>query len=130
MGNKEIEEVIILACVGLGGITKDDIYTSWDFPSGVSKRIVVHAKPQTRGDYFYKGFVEVNIVFPDINGRADHEALKSAEQDVWEKFRYDTVGEYGGETYRYGLESERILYEEKSEYHYINTRLLFETLNI
>lgn len=129
MGTKDTEEVIILALEGLG-YPLGNIYTSWDFPEGVTERIVIHAKQQTRGTYFYKGFVEVNYVVPDILGKADHAKLQEVEETLIDAFRYDTVGTYKGETYRYGLESERILYEENSEYHYVNARLLFETLNI
>ena len=130
MGIKDIEEVIITACVGLGIVPLESIYVTEDFPEGVDERIVIHAKQQQRGDYFYKGFVEVNAVVPDILGKADHARLQEIEDILIGAFKYDTVGDYDGATYRYGLESERILSEEKSEYHFVNARLLFEILNI
>lgn len=130
MGIKDIEEVMVTACSALGIVPLSSIFVTEDFPEGVSERIVIHVKQQTRGPYFYKGFVEVNYVVPDILGRANHERLQSVEEILTDAFRYDTVVTYDGETYRYGLESERILSEEKSEYHYVNARLLFETLNI
>ena len=130
MGIKDIEEVIISACEGLGIVPLDRIYVTEDFPEGVDERIVIHAKQQQRGDYFYKGFVEVNAVVPDIFGKADHARLQEIEGIFTGAFKYDTVGTHGTDTYRYGLESERILSEEKSEYHYVNARLLFEILNI
>ena len=107
-----------------------DIYVSDDFPDGVSKRIVIHVKQQARGDIFYKGFVEVNAVVPDIGGKADHETLGEIESIFNDAFKYDTVGEFNGETYRYGLYSMETLHEQDAQYHYVNARLTFETLNI
>ena len=128
MGIKDIEEVIIGACSNLGIVTISDIYVPDDFPQGVSKRIVIHVKQQQRGDYFYKGFVEVNVVVPDIDGREDHKTLQDAETALVSAFKYDTCGSFGDDTFRYGLNSIQILKDEN--YHYVNARLLFEILNI
>lgn len=129
MGIKDIEEVVISACVNLGIVPLKKIYVSGDFPDGVSERIVIHVKRQVRGDIFYKGFVEVNTVVPDVNGRANHNRLQEVENILFEAFRYETVGDYGMDTYRYGLYSQQVLQEKDANYHYVNTRLTFEILN-
>lgn len=128
MGTKEIEKVMIGACSSLGIVPLESIYLPDDFPDGVDERIVIHVKRSQRGSWFYKGFVEVNAVVPDNGGRADHQRLETVENILTEAFRYDTVGEFAGETYRYGLHSIEILPEEN--YHYVNARLTFEILNI
>ena len=58
------------------------------------------------------------------------EALGEIERILNDAFKYDTVGEYGEDTYRYGLYSMQTLHEPDSHYHYVNARLTFETLNV
>ena len=130
MGTKDIEVVMIQACEGLGIVPLGSIYVPDDYPEGVDERILIHVKGQQRGDIFYKGFVEVNFVCPDDNGRADHARLQEVEDILFDAFRYDTVGEFGTETYRYGLNSIQTYAEKEAKYHYVNARLLFEILNI
>lgn len=132
MGTKDIEKVLITACSGLGIVNLSEIYVPDDYPEGpvTSERIVIHVKRQQRGDIFYKGFVEVNAVVPDVNGRADHDRLDAVEDILVAAFKYDTCGEYDGDTYRYGLYSHEILREEDAKFHYVNARLTFEILNI
>lgn len=130
LGTKDIEKVMIRVCEGLGIVPLSRIYLPDDFPEGVSERIVIHVKNQTRGDIFYKGFVEVNAIVPDDNEKAKHERLGDIEHIFDEAFKYDTVGEYNGETYRYGLYSMETLCDQDAHYHYVNARLTFETLNI
>lgn len=130
MGTKDIEEVMIRACESLGIVSLENIFVSDDFPEGVGERIVIHVKRQPRGIWFYKGFVEVNAVVPDISGRANHARLQEVENILIEAFRYDTCGDYGNDTYRYGLYSHEVLREAEAKFHYVNARLTFETLNI
>jgi len=130
LGTKDIEKVMIRACEELHIVPLSHIFVKDDFPEGTAERIVIHVKSQSRGDIFYKGFVEVNVVVPDDNDRADHETLGEIEKVLNDAFKYDTVGEFEGETYRYGLSSMETLPEPDAHYHYVNARLLFETLNI
>lgn len=130
MGIKEIEKVMISACEGLGIVPLSRIFVPDDFPEGTDERIVIHVKPPQRGAIFYKGFVEVNAVVPDIEGRADHARLEEVEGILIDAFRYDTCGEFNGDTYRYGLYSYQVLRENEAKYHYVNARLTFEILNI
>jgi hypothetical protein len=130
MGTKDIELVMIQACESLGIVPLSSIYVPDDYPEGVDERILIHVKSQQRGDIFYKGFVEVNFVCPDENGRANHARLQEVEDILVDAFRYDTVGEYRDDTYRYGLHSVQTFAEKEAKYHYVNARLLFEILNI
>ena len=130
LGTKDIEKVMIRACEELHIVPLSHIFVKDDFPEGTAERIVIHVKSQSRGDIFYKGFVEVNVVVPDDNDHADHETLGEIEKILNDAFKYDTVGEFDGETYRYGLSSMETLHEPDAHYHYVNARLLFETLNI
>ena len=130
LGTKDIEKVMIRACEELHIVPLSHIFVKDDFPEGTAERIVIHVKSQSRGEIFYKGFVEVNVVVPDDNDRADHETLGEIEKILNDAFKYDIVGEFEGETYRYGLNSMETLQEPDAHYHYVNARLLFETLNI
>ena len=130
MGTKDIEKVMIRACESLGIVPLSQIFVSDDFPLGTDERIVIHVKGQVRGDIFYKGFVEVNAVVPDVNGRADHERLGDVENILVDAFRYDVVGDFGQDTYRYGLYSHEVIREAEAKFHYVNARLTFEILNI
>ncbi len=130
MGTKDIEIVMVEACAALGIMPLSQIYISDDFPEGSEERIVIHVKRPVRGDIFYKGFVEVNAVVPDLNGRAQHERLQELENTLVDAFKFDTVGTYGTDTYRYGLYSYETLAEPEAKYHYVNARLTFEILNI
>lgn len=131
MGTKDIEQVLITACAGLGIVPLSSIYVADDYPEGIDgERMVIRVKEQQRNPVFYTGFVEVNAVVPDVDGRADHTRLQEVENTLAEAFRYDTVTEFNGETCRYGLHSIRTLYEQDAKYHYANARLLFEILNI
>ena len=97
--------MMIRACEELELVPLSHIFVKDDFPEGTAERIVIHVKSQSRGDIFYKGFVEVNVVVPDDNDHADHETLGEIEKVLNDAFKYDTVGEFEGETYRYGLSS-------------------------
>ena len=130
LGTKDIEKVMIKACETLEIVPLSRIYVKDDFPEGVVDSIVIHVKRPMRGDVFYKGFVEVNAVVVDDNDKARHEDLTEIEKMLETAFRYDTVGEFEGQTYRYGLHSIETLYEPDSHYHYVNARLTFESLNI
>lgn len=131
MGTKGIEKVVIQACSALGIVPLTSIYVPDDFPEGKEERIVIHVKNQQRGEIFYKGFVEVNFVSPDVEGRADHARLEAVEDIFFEAWKYDTVVDYDGETCRYGLASQpQTMPEKEAGYHYVNARLLFEILNV
>lgn len=130
MGIKDIEEVLIRACEGLGIVPLSRIYVPDDYPEGTDERVVIHVKPIQRGEIFYKGFAEVNAVVPDVNGRADHARLQEVADILVNAFKYDTVGEFGNDTYRYGLYSHTVLRESEARFHYVNVRLTFEILNI
>ena len=64
LGTKDIEKVMIRACEELELVPLSHIFVKDDFPEGTAERIVIHVKSQSRGDIFYKGFVEVNVVVP------------------------------------------------------------------
>lgn len=130
MGTKDIEQVLITACSGLGIVPLSGIFVSDDFPDGVGERIVIHVKESQRTPIFYSGFAEVNAVVPDENGKARHERIQEVENILSEAFRYDTVTDFNGATYRYGLHSISIKSEPDAKYHYVNARLLIEILNI
>lgn len=132
MGTKAIEKVLIKACEALGLVPLSRIFVTDDFPEGnvASDCMVIHVKQPQRGDYFYRGFVEVNFVTPDEEGRAKHARLEEAESILIRAFKYDIVGEWEGDTYRYGLYSYQTLAEPDAGYHYVNARLTFEILNI
>lgn len=122
---KDIEEIVIEFLSDFMSV--GSIYTEDDTPEGkvTAERITVIVKKLKTQTYFNKCFVEVNWGVPDITGRPDTTGLQEVSRQMAD---VESVGEYDGTGYRFGVESQRIL-KSDLDCHYVNTRLLFEILN-
>ena len=85
-----------------------------------AERIVIHAKTQTPGTYWKKGFVEVNLCVPDLSeNSANSIRLGEIERQV-QNVLDDVVGSYDGTTYRYGISSIGRETDTDLKCHYVN----------
>lgn len=93
------------------------------------ERVVVYVKGQQPGTYWKKNFNEVNIQVPRINNRANTIRLNELEHKALEVLD-DVVGEYGGCSYYYKIDSIGTEADTALKCHYVNVRILFQVLNV
>lgn len=94
-----------------------------------TERIVIRTKSQTSGMYWKKGFVEVNLCVPDIDvDSANLIRLAELERQAM-KVLDGVVNSYDGTTYCYSIDSIETEADTALKCHYINIKILFETLN-
>jgi len=108
------------------------IYPDGETPTGevTEERVVIHAKAQTPGTYWKKGFVEVNICVPDSSeNSANSVRLGELEREA-QTILDDVVSSYDGSCYRYSINSIGREADTALKCHYVNCRLLFEVLNV
>ncbi len=94
-----------------------------------SERVIVRTKSQSPETYWKKGFVEVNLCVPDMNGDANLIRLQELERKA-QKVLDEVVGEYDGSNYYYLIDSIGIEADTELRCHYVNVRLLFQVLNV
>ena len=94
-----------------------------------SERIIIIAKSQSPETIWKKGFVEVNLCVPDMDGDANLIRLQELERKAQEVLD-DVVGEYDGSNYYYLIDSIGIEADTELRCHYLNVRLLFQVLNV
>lgn len=124
----DVQNIITAACkVAFAGI---GVCQYGNVPDGEvdSVRAIVAAKRPESETYFRKGFVEVNILVPAIDGKADLITLNSYERLSAQTFGKVTTGTYDGSFYRYSGETS-LEYDYELKCYFINTRILFEVLN-
>ena len=110
-----------------------EVYQSGNIPDEnkklSSERVIIIAKSQSPEAIWKKGFVEVNLCVPDMDGKANLIRLQELErkaQDVLD----DVVGEFDGSSYYYSIDSIGIEADTALKCHYVNVRLLFQVLNV
>ena len=94
-----------------------------------SERVIIRTKSQSPETYWKKGFVEVNLCVPDIDGDANLIRLQELERKAQEALD-EVVGEYDGSNYYYLIDSIGIEADTELRCHYVNVRLLFQVLNV
>ena len=94
-----------------------------------SERVIIRTKSQSPEAIWKKGFVEVNLCVPDMNGDANLIRLQELERKAQEVLD-DVVGEYDGSNYYYLIDSIGIEADTELRCHYVNVRLLFQVLNV
>lgn len=123
----DIAKIIYSDCMVLGL----PIYQKDNTPKGkvTQERIVIIPKPDTPETYWNKCFIEVNFCVPDVKGVANLVRLDEVERIAVNALNRKT-GIYDGTRYKYSKYSTGR--EEDSELgcHFVNVRILFETLNI
>ena len=94
-----------------------------------SERVIIRTKSQSPETYWKKGFVEVNLCVPDMDGDANLIRLQELERKAQEVLD-EVVGEYDGSNYYYLIDSIGIEADTELRCHYVNVRLLFQVLNV
>lgn len=94
-----------------------------------SERVIIRAKSQSPETYWKKGFVEVNLCVPDMDGDANLIRLQELERKAQEVLD-EVVGEYDGSNYYYLIDSIGTEADTELRCHYVNVRILFQVLNV
>ena len=94
-----------------------------------SERVIIRTKSQSPETYWNKGFVEVNLCVPDMDGDANLIRLQEFERKAQEVLD-EVVGEYDGSNYYYLIDSIGIEADTELRCHYVNVRILFQVLNV
>lgn len=116
-------------------VFEGDDGNSNDFPHIDPKKglenemIIIHVKRQSTGKYWKKGFNEVNLLVPRIQGYSNRIRLNELERQANKLFD-DVVSTYDGTTYRYSIESIGTEADIALKCHYVNVRILFNVLNV
>lgn len=96
-----------------------------------AERIVVLPKPQTPGTRWLKDFVEVNLCVPDLGEREANSPRLQELERMAKRYLHKVTGTYDGTRYRYSVDQiDGTMYDEDLKCHYVNVRLLFETINV
>lgn len=104
------------------------IYKSGDKQTGVEECIVLNADGMQKSTYFKKAFINVNYIVPNFkNSNATNYPKLNLFEDLTHKF--DKVGVYKGIYYKYSVDSVAIFREDNNT-SFLNTRILFEILNV
>lgn len=121
----DIANILYKDCMALG----IEIQQDGNIPDGkiTKERVVIHVKEQTPERIWRKGFVEVNILVPDVSGKAQLIRLNELERMAVKLLKRS--GNYDGTFYSYDIASISILNEKELDAHYVNARVLFKALN-
>ena len=110
-----------------------EVYQSGNIPDEnkklSSERVIIIAKSQSPEAIWKKGFVEVNLCVPDMDGKANLIRLQEFERKAQEVLD-EVVGEYDGSNYYYLINSIGIEADTELRCHYVNVRILFQVLNV
>ena len=129
IGTTDIANILYKDCKAFGM----EVYQSGNIPDEdkelSSERVIIIAKSQSPEAIWKKGFVEVNLCVPDMDGKANLIRLQELErkaQDVLD----DVVGEFDGSSYYYSIDQIGTEADTALKCHYVNVRLLFQVLNV
>lgn len=110
-----------------------EVYQSGNIPDEnkklSSERVIIIAKSQSPEAIWKKGFVEVNLCVPDMDGKANLIRLQELERKAQEVLD-DVVGEFDGSSYYYSIDQIGTEADTALKCHYVNVRLLFQVLNV
>lgn len=109
-----------------------EVYQKGNIPAGevTTERVIIRTKSQSPETYWKKGFVEVNLCVPDIKpDTANLIRLGELERQA-NSVLNDVVSSYDGTRYRYSIDSIGTEADTALKCHYVNVRILFETLNV
>ena len=125
----DIANILYKDCKALGM----EVYQSGNIPDEdkelSSERVIIIAKSQSPEAIWKKGFVEVNLCVPDMDGKANLIRLQELERKAQEILD-DVVGEFDGSSYYYSIDQIGTEADTALKCHYVNVRLLFQVLNV
>lgn len=103
-------------------------YKNGTEPTGIvtSERIQIIVKDQSKSKYWNSGFVEVNFLVPNIDGKPNTRRLVEVEKSLSKLEKY---GRYNGQAYAYETYSITRLEDKELKCWFANCRILFESLN-
>lgn len=94
------------------------------------RAIIALVKQREDGEYWRKGYAEINFCVPDIAEEPSKLELKELEQRGLSFFKHKPVFEYNGEYYQYSLVSHSVAKDEALLCHYVNFKVLITDLNV
>lgn len=110
-----------------------EVYQSGNIPDEdkelSSERVIIIAKSQSPEAIWKKGFVEVNLCVPDMDGKANLIRLQELERKA-QGVLDDVVGKFDGSSYYYSIDQIGTEADTALKCHYVNVRLLFQVLNV
>lgn len=125
----DIANILYKECKAFGM----EVYQSGNIPDEdkelSSERVIIIAKSQSPEAIWKKGFVEVNLCVPDMDGKANLIRLQELERKAQEVLD-DVVGEHDGSSYYYLIDQIGTEADTALKCHYVNVRLLFQVLNV
>ena len=125
----DIANILYKDCKALGM----EVYQSGNIPDEdkelSSERVIIIAKSQSPEAIWKKGFVEVNLCVPDMDGKANLIRLQELERKAQEILD-DVVGEFDGSSYYYSIDQIGTEADTALKCHYVNVRILFQVLNV
>ena len=92
-----------------------------------SERLIVICGALEEGGIWSRAFVNVNVCVPDYKDMANTKRLTEIER-IFKQV--SAVNKYDGSTYRYSVRSTSQEEDSDLECHFVNIRILFETLNV
>lgn len=106
-----------------------DTYKKGAIPGGeiTTERITINPKEPAPGTYWKKGFVDINICVPDVDGLANTARLTELERL---SFSLRSVSSFDDSTYRYSVYSTIQEQDTALKCHFVNVKILFEVLNV
>lgn len=106
------------------------VYRTGAIPTGRidEERVTIHPGRQTEGNYWLKGFVQMNLCVPDVNGMAHTARLTELERIARRHFTR-VIGVYDTSRYRYAIDSVGQEADNELQCHFVHVRILFEVLN-
>ena len=94
------------------------------------ERITIHVKGQTPEKIWEKCCCEVNLCVPDLGMNiANTLRLKALERTAKGKFK-SVIGTFNGTRYLYEVDTISIEADTALKCHFVNCRILFNTLNV
>lgn len=125
----DIANILYKACESFG----IEVYQAGSIPGEhkklSSERVIICTKSQSSEEIWKKGFVEVNLCVPDMDGDANLIRLQELEREAQEVLG-DVVGVYDGSHYWYTIDSIGTEADTELRCHYVNVRILFQVLNV
>lgn len=109
----------------------NEMYQTGNIPEGAvtTERIIVHTNTIETGIYWKVGFVQVNLCVPDLDKKGTANLIRLNELERLG----NTLGKTGihdDTQYRYSVDSIGIEEDKPLKCHFVNIRILFETLNV
>ncbi len=110
------------------------VYQKGNIPEGKIDKERIHVishNDQTPGKYWEKSYIEVNICVPDRNDKGCADLIRLNELERQAKIYFKSFHTDIFDSTRYRYSPGRIGIEEDGSLgcHYVNVKLLFETLN-